>query len=86
VLNIILYVISIALHQFVDSSQTKILLPRLKQLIPMLVPYYTFVTYSVAEPQHFYAVPAPGKNFDAAPAPAIPASAPTLPYSSQTFF
>jgi hypothetical protein len=25
---------------------------------------------SVAEPHHFYAAPAPGKNFDAAPAPA----------------
>jgi hypothetical protein len=30
---------------------------------------------SVAEPHHFYAAPAPGKNFDAAPAPA-----PTLLY------
>jgi hypothetical protein len=25
---------------------------------------------SVAEPHYFYAAPAPGKNFDAAPAPA----------------
>jgi hypothetical protein len=31
---------------------------------------------SVAEPHHFYAAPVPGKNFDAAPAPA-----PSLPYS-----
>jgi hypothetical protein len=37
-------------------------------------------TVSVAEPHHFYAAPAPGKNFDAAPAPAAsaPALAPTL--------
>jgi hypothetical protein len=34
------------------------------------------VTNSVAEPHHFYAAPAPGKNFHAAPAPA-----PTLLYS-----
>jgi hypothetical protein len=34
---------------------------------------------SVAEPHYFYAAPAPGKNFDAAPAPV--ALAPTLPYS-----
>jgi hypothetical protein len=26
---------------------------------------------SVAEPHHFYAAPAPGKNFDAAPAPTL---------------
>jgi hypothetical protein len=31
---------------------------------------------SVADPHHFYAAPAPGKNFDAAPA----APAPTLQY------
>jgi hypothetical protein len=31
---------------------------------------------SFAEPHHFYAAPAPGKNFDAAPA--APAPAPTL--------
>jgi hypothetical protein len=31
---------------------------------------------SVAEPHHFYAAPAPGKNFDAALAPAAPAPAP----------
>jgi hypothetical protein len=35
---------------------------------------------SVAEPHHFYAPPAPGKNFDAAPAPA-----PTLLYSKAKF-
>jgi hypothetical protein len=34
----------------------------------------------VAEPHHFYAAPAPGKNFDAAPAPA-----PTLLYSKAKF-
>jgi hypothetical protein len=33
---------------------------------------------SVAEPHHFYAAPAPGKNFDAAPAP-------TLLYSKEKF-
>jgi hypothetical protein len=31
---------------------------------------------SVAEPHHFYAAPAPGKNFDAAPV--VPAPAPAL--------
>jgi hypothetical protein len=35
---------------------------------------------SVAEPHHLYAAPAPGKNFDAAPAPA-----PTLLYSKAKF-
>jgi hypothetical protein len=43
---------------------------------------------SVAEPHHFYAAPAPGENFDAAPAapaPAAPASAPTLLYSKAKF-
>jgi hypothetical protein len=44
---------------------------------------------SVAEPHHFYAapVPAPGKNFDAAPAsdPVAPAPAPTLLYSKAKF-
>jgi hypothetical protein len=34
---------------------------------------------SVAEPYNFYAAPAPGENFDAAPA--APAPAPTLLYS-----
>jgi hypothetical protein len=36
---------------------------------------------SVAEPHNFYAAPAPGKNFDAAPA----APAPTLLYARQNF-
>jgi hypothetical protein len=49
---------------------------------------------SVAEPNHFYAFPAPdpapGKNFDAAPAPAAPAPAapapaPTLLYGKAKF-
>jgi hypothetical protein len=35
---------------------------------------------SVAEPHHFYAAPAPGENFDAAPAPA-----PILLYSKAKF-
>jgi hypothetical protein len=34
------------------------------------------VLHSVAEPHHFYAAPAPGEYFDAAPAPAAPAPAP----------
>jgi hypothetical protein len=41
------------------------------------------VCFSVAEPHHFYAAPAPdpapGENFDAVPDPAAPA--PTLLYS-----
>jgi hypothetical protein len=41
------------------------------------------VVLSVAEPHHFYAAPAPGKNFDAAPA--APALAPTLFYSKAKF-
>jgi hypothetical protein len=41
------------------------------------------VSTSVAEPHHFYAAPAPGKNFDAALAPAAPAS--TLLYSKTKF-
>jgi hypothetical protein len=43
------------------------------------------VLTSVAEPHHFYAAPAPapGKNFDAAPA--APATAPTLLYSKTKF-
>jgi hypothetical protein len=36
------------------------------------------VKTSVTEPHHFYAAPAPGENFDAAPAP-------TLPYSKAKF-
>jgi hypothetical protein len=39
--------------------------------------YFFMFCTSVAEPHHFYAAPAPGKNFDAAPA----APAPTLQYS-----
>jgi hypothetical protein len=38
---------------------------------------------SVAEPHHFYAAPAPGKIFDAAPDQAAPA--PTLLYSKAKF-
>jgi hypothetical protein len=38
---------------------------------------------SFAEPHHFYAAPAPDKNFDAAPAPAAPAH--TLLYSKAKF-
>jgi hypothetical protein len=38
--------------------------------IVSLIPYVLYVLFSVAEPHHFYAAPdpAPGKNFDAAPA------------------
>jgi hypothetical protein len=45
------------------------------------------VLFSVAEPHQFYAAtaPAPGKNFDAALAPAAPAPAPTLLYSKAKF-
>jgi hypothetical protein len=32
----------------------------------------TLLFTSVADPHHFYAAPAPGKNFDAAPAPTLP--------------
>jgi hypothetical protein len=42
-----------------------------------------FFKISVAEPHHFYAAPAPGKNFDAAPA--APAPAPTLLYRKTKF-
>jgi hypothetical protein len=42
--------------------------------------YGITVIASVAEPHHFYAAPAPGKNFDAAPA-----LAPTLPYGKAKF-
>jgi hypothetical protein len=42
------------------------------------------VSSSVAEPHHFYAAPAPGKNFDAAPAAPAPTS--TLLYSKTKFF
>jgi hypothetical protein len=38
-------------------------------------------TISIAEPHHFYAAPAPGKNFDAGPA--APAS--TLLYGKTKF-
>jgi hypothetical protein len=34
---------------------------------------------SVTEPHNFYAAPAPGKNFDATPAPAAPAPAAPAP-------
>jgi hypothetical protein len=40
---------------------------------------------SVAEPHNFYAAPAPGENFDAAPVLAAPAPAPTLLYSKAKF-
>jgi hypothetical protein len=40
---------------------------------------------SVAEPHQFYSAPAPGENFDAAPAPAAPAPAPTLLYIRPKF-
>jgi hypothetical protein len=43
------------------------------------------VCTSVAEPHHFYAAPAPGKNFDAAPAAPALAPALTLLYSKTKF-
>jgi hypothetical protein len=45
------------------------------------VQYLIYMLSSVAESHHFYAAPAPGKNFDAAPA----APAPTLFYSKAKF-
>jgi hypothetical protein len=55
------------------------------KLVSRLILYFAHKT-SVAEPHHFYAAPAPGKNFDAAPAaPAVPAPAPTLLYSKAKF-
>jgi hypothetical protein len=47
----------------------------------MLITTGTVVRNSVAELHHFYAAPAPGENFDAAPA----APAPTLLYSKAKF-
>jgi hypothetical protein len=47
--------------------------------------FQTTIKNSVAEPHHFYAAPAPGKNFDAAPVPTAPAPAPTLLYSKAKF-
>jgi hypothetical protein len=44
-----------------------------------------WVYSSVAEPHQFYAAPAPGENFDAAPAVPAPAPAPTLLYSKAKF-
>jgi hypothetical protein len=41
--------------------------------------------FSVAEQNHFYAAPAPGKNFDVAPAAPALTLAPTLPYSKANF-
>jgi hypothetical protein len=41
------------------------------------------ISSSVAEPHHFYAAPASGKNFDAAQA--APAPAPILLYSKANF-
>jgi hypothetical protein len=54
-----------------DSADTNTFLKRCSD---------TLIKTSVAEPHHFYAAPAPGKNFDAAPAPA-----PTLLYSKAKF-
>jgi hypothetical protein len=48
-----------------------------------MVKMNTRVATSVAEPHRFYAAPAPGKNFAAAPA--APAPAPTLLYSKAKF-
>jgi hypothetical protein len=36
----------------------------------MATMFTSIINFSVAEPHHFYAAPAPDKNFDAAPAPA----------------
>jgi hypothetical protein len=50
-------------------------------VITLFVLPFMIITTSVAEPHHFYAAPAPFKNFDAAPDPEAPAPAPTLLYS-----
>jgi hypothetical protein len=42
---------------------------------------FLLILSSVAKPHYFYAAPAPGKNFEAASAPAAPA--PTLLYSRE---
>jgi hypothetical protein len=55
-------------------------------LIFLLTRVKSTLAISVAEPHHFYAATAPGKNFDAAPAPAVPAPAPTLLYSKAKLF
>jgi hypothetical protein len=52
-----------------------------KKILQFLFP----IINSVVEPHHFYAAPAPGKNCDAAPAPAPAALAPTLLYSKAKF-
>jgi hypothetical protein len=50
-----------------------------KHTVPLqLVSEKSRVNCSVAEPHHFYAAPAPGENFDPAPAP-------TLLYSKAKF-
>jgi hypothetical protein len=53
------------------------------QVEPKSQRYILSILSSVAEPHYFYAAPAPGKNFDAAPAD--PAPAPTLLYSKAKF-
>jgi hypothetical protein len=60
-----------------DAAPEKLL--RLRQLYLGLVLY---IYSSVAEPHHFYEAPAPGKNFDTAPALA---PAPTLLYGKAKF-
>jgi hypothetical protein len=59
----------------------------LNLLVHKIVLTTTILFYSVAEPHHFYAAPALGKNFDAAPAPAPapPTPAPIPPLTEPTF-
>jgi hypothetical protein len=52
--------------------------------VPNLLGMISMVGTIVAEPHNFYAAPAPGINFDAAPARVAPA--PTLLYSKAKFF
>jgi hypothetical protein len=59
-----------------DAALGQALIMRTKRLTLFVKPIS-----SVAEPHHIYAAPAPGKNFDAALAPA-----PTLLYSKAKFF
>jgi hypothetical protein len=52
--------------------------------LPLFFEHRSIHFNSVAEPHHFFAAQAPGKNFDAAPA-ALAAPAPTLLYSKTKF-
>jgi hypothetical protein len=65
-------------HYFFEQREGKKF--NLQQLMTKTNKLLPIAVNSVAEPHHFYAATAPGKNFDAAPAPA-----PTLLYSKAKF-